>query len=86
MAQHQPIETTQEHKEIVKSFLSSDIVLPYLEFYKPHHHANHTFKRLSNDYFLHDNDWEVISISNGEKTLEVHLDENENIIQIYNII
>jgi hypothetical protein len=86
MAQHIPIETTNEHKDLVEGFLSTDLVLTTLEFYKPHQYADNHFKRLSTDYFLHDNDWEVISISNSERTLEVHLDKDENIIQVYLIM
>ena len=86
MAGHLPIPTDDLVIKVMKSFKKKHKIKELKVFERiPHGRAN--IQRLSSDYKMDDEhgkvDDEIIAINYQDRTLEVHLDKDEKINQVY---
>ena len=86
MAGHLPIATDDLVIKVMKSFKKKHTIKELKQFDRiPHGRC--TIQRLSSDYAMDDEhgliDDEIIAINYQDRTLEVHLDKDEKINQVY---
>ena len=86
MAGHLPIATDDLVIKVMKSFKKKHTI-KQLKPFERIPHGRCTIQRLSSDYAMDDEhgliDDEIIAINYQDKTLEVHLDKDEKINQVY---
>lgn len=86
MAGHLPIATDNLVVKTIKSFKKKHDI-KQLKYFDRIPHGLATIQRLSPDYAMDEEhglvDDEIIAINYQEKTLEVHLDKDEKINQVY---
>ena len=86
MAGHLPIATDDLVIKVMKSFKKKHTIKQLKPFERIPHGLS-TIQRLSSDYAMDDEhgliDDEIIAINYQDKTLEVHLDKDEKINQVY---
>ena len=90
MAGHLPIATTKEHRNLVKELVDR---LKSLNFFiKIHCPKGGYFMRLDDNYRMDEEhglkDDEIFSYTpaHGEYILEIHLDSDKNINQVYKVL
>ena len=86
MAGHLPIATDDLVIKVMKSFKKKHIIKELKPFERiPHGSA--TIQRLSSDYSMNEEhgliDDEIIAINYQDRILEVHLDKDEKVNQVY---
>ncbi len=93
MAAHIPIETTYYHRRLTKDFLSRDDVKRAGEFERIPLGNDSFFPyymKLTSDYYMNEyhglEDKEVFSLTTEDEILEIHLDEDKNINQVYQVL
>jgi hypothetical protein len=92
MAGHLPIATKEFHRGLVKLMKSMKPIKETKEFDKVKFNDKKYFMRLSKDYEMNDEhglvDDEIISFVDLDKDhiLEIHLDKDEKINQVYLVI
>ena len=86
MAGHLPIATDDLVIKVMKSFKKKHTIKQLKPFERIPHGLS-TIQRLSSDYAMDDEhgliDDEIIAINYQDRTLEVHLDKDEKINQVY---
>ena len=86
MAGHLPIATDDLVIKVMKSFKKKHTIKQLKPFERIPHGLS-TIQRLSPDYAMDDEhgliDDEIIAINYQDRTLEVHLDKDEKINQVY---
>lgn len=86
MAGHLPIATDNLVIKVLKSFKKKHDIKQLKHFERIPHGVG-TIQRLSSDYKMDEEhglvDDEIIAINYQDRTLEVHLDKNEKINQVY---
>lgn len=86
MAGHLPIATDDLVIKVLKSFKKKHDIKQVKHFERIPHGVG-TIQRLSSDYKMDEEhglvDDEIIAINYQDRTLEVHLDKNEKINQVY---
>ena len=86
MAGHLPIPTDDLVIKVMKSFKKKHDIKQLKHFERIPHGVG-TIQRLSADYQMNDEhgkvDDEIIAINYQDRTLEVHLDKDEKINQVY---
>jgi|688.fasta_scaffold156639_4 hypothetical protein len=86
MAGHLPIATDDLVIKVMKSFKKKHNIKQLKPFERIPHGLS-TIQRLSSDYAMDDEhgliDDEIIAINYQDRTLEVHLDKDEKINQVY---
>jgi hypothetical protein len=86
MAGHLPIPTDDLVIKVLKSFKKKHDIKQLNTFERIPHGVG-TIQRLSSDYKMDEEhglvDDEIIAINYQDRTLEVHLDKNEKINQVY---
>ena len=86
MAGHLPIPTDNLSIKVLRSFKKKHKIKD-LKFFERIPHGACNIQRLSSDYFMNDEhglvDDEVIAVNYQDKILEIHLDKDEKINQVY---
>lgn len=86
MAAHIPIPTDELVLKTIKSFERKHNIKD-LEFFERIPHGKCTIQRLTPDYEMNEYhgliDDEIIAINYQQKTLEIHIDNNKKINQVY---
>ena len=86
MAGHLPIATDDLVIKVIKSFKKKHTIKQLKPFERIPHGLS-TIQRLSSDYAMDDEhgliDDEIIAINYQDRTLEIHLDKDEKINQVY---